>query len=208
MTTQFPDDPIEDTLAHLIERIAVRDATALRQLYDLTSPKLFGLAIRTVGRREWAEEVLQEAFVNIWRFASNYSQTVSGPMAWMTVIVRNRALDHLRQRKAFGADAEIPWNEVLDGCLTTDAPDPSELVLSGQMARQLALCLGRLETNQRRAMALAYFCGFTHSEVAASMGAPLGSVKSWIRRGTDRLKIDMEALNRPASMSATVRVSR
>ncbi|WP_168793042.1 RNA polymerase sigma factor [Paraburkholderia aromaticivorans] len=208
MTTQLSNDPIEDTLAHLLGRIAVRDATALRQLYDLTSLRLYGLAIHTVGRREWAEEVLQEAFINIWRFATGYSQTVSPPMAWMAVIVRNRALDHLRQRRAFGACAEIAWNEALDDCLTTSAPEPSEHVLSNQMAQQLSACLGQLETNQRRAITLAYFCDFTYSEVAVSMGAPLGTVKGWIRRGTEKLKIEMEALARPALTSAHLRVSQ
>jgi RNA polymerase sigma-70 factor (ECF subfamily) len=104
--TPLSSDPNGDILAPLIERIAIHDTAALRELYELTSPRLFGQVIRMLGRREWAEEVLQEAFINIWRFASDYRQSVSAPMAWMVAIVRHRALDYLRQRKAFAADAE------------------------------------------------------------------------------------------------------
>ncbi|QIE29741.1 RNA polymerase sigma factor [Caballeronia sp. SBC2] len=200
MTTQPRDKPTVAVLVQLLERIAVHDAAALRLLYDLTSPRLFSLAIRTLRRREWAEEVLQEAYINIWRFAAQYKTSASPPMVWMTVIVRNRAFGYLRQRKAF-ASREAEWSEMLDDVLATDMPDPLELVLLSHKARQLATCMGRLDANQRRALELAYFCDLSHNEVAAAMNAPLGTVKGWIRRGTENLKISLEALEGITSTS-------
>jgi RNA polymerase sigma-70 factor (ECF subfamily) len=196
--TPPPSDPNGDILAPLIERIAIHDAVALRELYELTSSRLFGQVIRMLGRREWAEEVMQEAFINIWRFAADYRSGVSAPMAWIVAIVRHRTLDYLRQRKAFGTDAEIPWSEMLDDTLQSDLPEPPELLQLSQKARHLAICMNHLEANQRRAVALAYLCDMTQREVAAAMDAPLGTVKAWLRRGTEKLKIDLEAcLDRP-----------
>jgi hypothetical protein len=106
MTTPLPHDPTPDTLVQLLDRVASEDAAALRALYDLTSSKLFGLALRILVKREWAEEVLQDAFVNIWRYAGDYKAGLSAPMTWMAAIVRNRALDYLRRQKANGAGAE------------------------------------------------------------------------------------------------------
>jgi RNA polymerase sigma-70 factor (ECF subfamily) len=201
--TPLSSDPNGDILAPLIERIAIHDTAALRELYELTSPRLFGQVIRMLGRREWAEEALQEAFINIWRFASDYRQSVSAPMAWMVAIVRHRALDYLRQRKAFAADAETSWIEMLDDTLRAELPEPSELLLLSQKAHQLGICMNRLEANQRRAVALAYLCGLTHREVAVVMDAPLGTVKAWLRRGTEKLRIDLEALDGPVSASVS-----
>jgi RNA polymerase sigma-70 factor (ECF subfamily) len=188
MPTALPRDPTPDTLVELLERVATEDAAALRALYDLTSSKLFGLALRIVVKREWAEEVLQDAFVNIWRYAGDYRAGLSAPMTWMAAIVRNRALDFLRRQKASGAAAETQWSEALDDILPGNEADPSEETLLSQEARRLRICMEQLEASQRQAVALAYLRDQSHSEVANVMQVPLGTVKSWIRRGLDKLK--------------------
>ena len=176
------------SLAQLLERVASEDAAALRALYDLTSSKLFGLALRILVKREWAEEVLQDAFVNIWRYAGDYRAGLSAPMTWMASIVRNRALDYLRRQKANGASAETQWSEALDDILPGNEADPSEQTLMSQEARQLRICMEQLEASQRQAVALAYLRDQSHSEVADVMKVPLGTVKSWIRRGLEKLR--------------------
>jgi len=179
-----PSDPTPETLSALLERIAREDAEALRALYELTSSKLFGLALRILIKREWAEEVLQDSFINIWRFAADYRPGLAAPMTWMAAIVRNRALDHLRRVRS----AETEWSEALDELLPAPGPGPAELTLMSQHARQLALCMERLDANQRQAVSLAYLRDQSHSEVAESLKVPLGTVKSWIRRGLEKLK--------------------
>ena len=92
-----PESPDTQLIA-LLDRVALADEAALRELYDLTSSKLYGVAVRVVSNREWAEDVLQEAFLNIWRIAADYKATLSPPMAWMVLVVRSRGLDFLRRR--------------------------------------------------------------------------------------------------------------
>jgi RNA polymerase sigma-70 factor (ECF subfamily) len=181
-------EPTPGTLAALLERVAGGDTAALRSLYELTSPKLFGLAMRILVRREWAEEVLQDAFVNIWRHADDYRESLSAPMTWLAAIVRHRALDRLRQQQSGTAASETEWSDALDNLLPANDPDPSERLLMSQQAQRLAHCIQRLDANQRQAIALAYLREHSHSEVAQAMHAPLGTVKSWIRRGLDKLK--------------------
>jgi RNA polymerase sigma-70 factor (ECF subfamily) len=177
-------DPTPQTLSALLERIANQDARALRSLYELTSSKLFGLALRILTKREWAEEVLQDSFINIWRFAGDYREGLSAPMTWMTTIVRNRALDHLRRVSS----VETEWSEALDELIPGNDLGPAETTSMGQQAQQLALCMQRLDSNQRQAVALAYLRDQSHSEVADTLKVPLGTVKSWIRRGLEKLK--------------------
>jgi RNA polymerase sigma-70 factor (ECF subfamily) len=177
-------EPTPETLSLLLERIATEDAAALRSLYELTSSKLFGLALRILIKREWAEEVLQDSFINIWRFAGDYRKGLSAPMTWMAAIVRNRALDHLRRVNS----AETEWSETLDDLLPTSELSPAEIASMSQQARQLAICMQRLDASQRQAVALAYLRDQSHSEVALALKVPLGTVKSWIRRGLEKLK--------------------
>jgi RNA polymerase sigma-70 factor (ECF subfamily) len=198
MTTRSTGDPTVAVLAHLIERIADRDIAAISVLYELTAANLYAVALRILRRREFAEEVLQDAFVNVWRFASGYNNSVSAPMVWMAVIVRNRAFDYLRRRKAL-AGPEIEWSDMLDDLLATETPDPYEMAVSDENARHLSICMNRLDVNQGRALELAYFYDLTHREVAEQMNAPLGTVKAWIRRGTEALKISLEVLDGTAT---------
>jgi RNA polymerase sigma-70 factor (ECF subfamily) len=173
-----------ETLAALLERVAKEDAAALRDLYDAAAPKLFGLALRILTKHEWAEEVLQDSFVNIWRFAGDYRRGLSAPMTWMSAIVRNRALDHLRRVNT----QETEWSEALDDLVATGDPDPETLSAVSLQARLLDGCMQQLEPAQRQAVALAYLRDQSHSEIAETLTVPLGTVKSWIRRGLAKLK--------------------
>ncbi|WP_394782189.1 RNA polymerase sigma factor [Undibacterium sp.] len=168
--------------------VANKDANAFRALYDASSPKLFGFALRILNKRELAEEVLQEAFVNIWNNSASYQASLAAPMTWMTTIVRNRAFDLLRR---LDHDVEIDADnfdmEVMNALEAGD-PTPIESLELTQDAKALARCFSKLEGLHRQAMALAFYHDLSHSEVAEQMKLPMGTVKTWIRRGLDKLR--------------------
>jgi RNA polymerase sigma-70 factor (ECF subfamily) len=172
------------TLARLIGAVALGDQAAYRRLYDATAPKLFAIALRILREEGRAEDVLQDSFVNVWNGAAGYNASLSAPMTWMVTIVRNRALDYIRRtdRRAVELDDD------LEAVLESDQPSPAELASQGQDAAALQRCLKRLEAGQRQAIAFAYFQGLTHSELAATMSIPIGTVKTWIRRGLEKMR--------------------
>lgn len=192
MPNSLPDNSTPELLAQLLRRVASHDTIALDALYTLTAPKLFGIALQMLGRREWAEEVMQDTFAAVWGFAAEYQAGESVPMAWMAAIVRKRALDILRSQRSTGTGAVTSWDANLDELLTSNAAGPLERVASGQEARWLAVAMQELEASQRRAITLAFFCELTHGEVAETMNVPLGTAKSWIRRGLQTLKFDLD----------------
>ena len=173
-----------DPLAGLLADCAKRDRAAFSRLYEATSAKLYGVALRILRREDWAEEVLQECFVSIWTHAPEYRAGLAAPMTWMTSIVRNRCLDWLRRPRAEVADA--------DGALTenalSDNAGPLAALETLTEARALNRCLEALDARQRQAIALAFFDGLSHAELAHHLRQPLGTVKTWVRRGLQRLK--------------------
>jgi len=178
-------DPLAERLAGLLGQCALGNQRAFADLYTLTSAKLFGVALRIVRRQDWAEEVLQECYVNIWNHAGDYAAARSAPLTWMTSIVRNRSLDWLRrpQSETTGEEYEIAveiWQD--------QAPGPMERLVAAGESAALARCLEQLEAKQRQSIALAFFHGLSHSELADHMKEPLGTVKTWVRRGLERLK--------------------
>lgn len=184
-------------LIALLDRIAARAApgarhadseAALRELYDLTSSRLYGVALRVVGNRDWAEDVLQEAFLNIWRIAGNYREALSPPMAWMGVIVRSRALDFLRRRASERADAGLELTPAITETVAGNATDPLDATQASEQAWALHECMRKLEARQREVLSLAYMRDLSHSELAEQLKLPLGTVKSWIRRGIEQLR--------------------
>jgi len=181
----LPEAPTPEQLSDLISRCALRDQRAFATLYQFSSAKLFAVAVRITRRRDWAEEVLQEAFVNIWNHAAGYNSAKSAPMTWMSAIVRNRALDWLRRPREVELDEE---HEELMASLADESPGPEELLRRSLEAGELAECMKVLTEEQRRSITLAFFYGLSHGELALQMRKPLGSVKTWIRRGLDRLK--------------------
>ncbi|MEC3764757.1 MULTISPECIES: sigma-70 family RNA polymerase sigma factor [Cupriavidus] len=181
-----------DRLEGLLQAVAVGERQALRALYDLTATKLFGLALRITGRRDWAEDVVQESFVSIWHHAGDYRPQLAAPMTWMTAIVRNRALDCLRRAAAARVPQTAELEQDLAEWLADDSAGPAELAEASQQARALNRCLQRLEQPQRQAIMLAYLQDLSHAELAERLRTPLGTVKSWIRRGLERLRNCME----------------
>lgn len=166
-----------------------RDAAAFRALYDASSSKLFGFALRILHKRELAEEVLQESFVAIWNNAANYQSHLAAPMTWMATIVRNKAFDHLRRSDAaVEIDADQFDGEVMNALQDPQATPIEALQMSGD-AKALAWCMSALEGAHRQVVALAYFHDLSHSEVAAQMKLPIGTVKTWIRRSLEKLRV-------------------
>jgi RNA polymerase sigma-70 factor (ECF subfamily) len=175
----------------LLDRVAQHDPAALKALYDHCSSKLFGLAIRVVSKREWAEDVLQESFLNIWRSAGDYRASLSPPMAWMGLIVRSRGLDFLRRRAAERSHVTQEIDEVMADTLAGDSSCPMETAQASEQAWALHQCLGKLENSHREVVSLAYLRDLSHSELAQKLQLPLGTVKTWIRRGLDQLRLCM-----------------
>lgn len=191
---RFMAHDLADTeLVQLLDRIATRarpgDAeAALRSLYDLTSSKLYGVALRVVGNREWAEDVLQDAYLNIWRIAVDYRASLSPPMAWMGVIVRSRALDFLRRRNTERIDTAVELDDYIADTVAGDSADPMDTSQASEQAWALHECLRKLEARQREVVSLAYLRDLSHSELAQQLKLPLGTVKTWIRRGLEQLR--------------------
>lgn len=178
-------------LMALLDRVGRRDEAALRQLYDRCAGKLYGLALRVVRVPEWAEDVLQESFLTIWRAAGDYRASLSPPMAWMGLIVRSRALDLLRRRGAERVAQTREFDEALAETLASDEPDPMDTADAGEQAWALHQCLQQLEARQREVVSLAYLRDLSHSELAEQLKLPLGTVKTWIRRALDKLRVCM-----------------
>ena len=192
-------DPQQTELKQLLAAVAQRDSLACRRLYDATSSKLFGFAMRILIKSEWAEEVLQESYISIWNNAASYQPALAAPLTWMTTIVRNKAFDALRRAAATGAaveiDAELYDPAVMEALESSEATPLEALQLSGD-AKSLALCLKRLEGLHRQAIALAFYHDLSHSEVAEQLKLPIGTIKTWIRRGLERLRGCMSKLER------------
>lgn len=168
----------EPDIAALLERTARADRAAFERLYAATSAKLFGILLRMLHRRDLAEEALQDAFLKIWQRAGDFAPERGAAMTWMVSIARNRALDLLRRKREESIEDEPAAQETPD-----PMPSPLDIAADNSELRRLLVCLDRLEPKQRECILLAYYNGFTHEEMAARIGSPLGTIKSWIRRG-------------------------
>jgi len=188
------DDQHTAQLRTWLAAVSRQDAHAFRSLYEATSAKLFAFALRILVKREWAEEALQESFVNIWNNAGSYQSSLAAPMTWMTTIVRNKAFDMLRRvDNAVEIDADTFDKDVMEALESTDPTPIEALQLSGD-AKALARCMARLEGLHRQAVALAFYHDLSHSEVAEQMKQPIGTVKTWIRRSLERLRTCLSTL--------------
>ena len=161
---------------------------AFRELYERTSSRMYGVALRVTGHRESAEDALQDAFLNIWRIADTYSASLSPPLAWMGVVVRSRALDFQRRRMAQRADRTVEFEESLHEDVDDDAASPLDLADASEQAWALHQCLRKLDARQREVLSLAYMRDLSHSDLARQLKLPIGTVKTWIRRGIDQLR--------------------
>lgn len=180
------------SLAALLERVGLRDAGAFDELYRLAAPALFRLAVRVTRSADAAEEVVQDGFIKIWRFAGSYDPALSSPSTWMCTIVRNQALDYLRRNSH--ADVHVEQFDERMPIAADDGGFPPQVSID---AERLSLYLRRLAPAQRQAIALAYFRGQSQSEIARTLGAPVGTVKSWISRGLESLRTMADGRHTP-----------
>jgi RNA polymerase sigma-70 factor, ECF subfamily len=176
-------------LPDLLARTARGDRAAFQRVYELTSAHLLGVAMRILGRQQVAEDVLQDAFVSVWKNAGSYDPAVAQPMTWLITIVRNRTLDVLRAEGRRNETALVSHD---DDDAVPDVPDPApgplQLLSQAADAMRIRGCMDALDSSHRHSLALAYYQGLSHSEVAEHMACPLGSVKTWIRKGLQQLK--------------------
>lgn len=171
-------------LAPLLDKVASGDRQAFAELYRLTSPKLFAIALRMARASDVAEEILQEAFLLVWRKADRYRPERGDPFGWMVAIVRNCAIDRLRSK----ARSTALIVEVDDVPEPVNFVDADELWAATRVGDKMRICLQELQKEQRICIYLAYYYGKSHEEISAAIGRPLGSVKSWVRRGLLKLK--------------------
>lgn len=174
-------------LEQLLQSTAAGDRQAFAQLYSETSAKLFGIAIRMLRRSDWAEEVVQDAYVKVWQRAGDYRPDRGSPLAWMATIVRNRALDVLRRKGETAVDDVAGSEHWAD-----DAPDPLHQAEASADLRALLHCLGELPEQQRDCIVMAFYQGYTHEELARRLDSPVGTIKSWVRRGLIRIRSCLE----------------
>ena len=192
-------------LAALLSRVGLGDRAAFATLYKQTAAHLMGVVVRINRDRAQAEDVLQEVSVNVWRAANGFDAALSQPMTWLTSVARNRAIDSLRRRQTEPqtVSTTLGTDDDPDDMLqyqASDAPGPLELLARAGEAHALTACLGELSGEQQQSLALAFYQGLSHAEVAAHLRQPLGTVKSWLRRGLQALKACLErAAKAPAA---------
>ncbi|WP_372526170.1 sigma-70 family RNA polymerase sigma factor [Piscinibacter sp.] len=181
-----------EDLSQLLSRIALRDRAAFERLYRATCAHLLGVAFRILNNRDRAEEVLQEAFMNVWHSANGYNAAVATPMTWLINIVRNKAIDTLRSGKTERASTVALDDEGMD-VADDGARQPQHLLDDSLVKAHIDTCMSQLNASQRQALALAYYRGMVHTDIAQALNAPLGTAKAWVRRGLDKLKDCLEA---------------
>jgi RNA polymerase sigma-70 factor, ECF subfamily len=184
--------PSNEDLAVLLPRVALGDRAAFERVYRATCAHLLGVAFRILNSRERAEEVLQEAFMNVWHGAGGFDASVAVPMTWLINIVRNKAIDALRSGKTERASTSSLDEEAM-AVAADPTQQPQALLERSLEALRITGCMDELGAPQRQALALAYYRGMAHSEIAQTLGAPLGTAKAWVRRGLDKLKTCLEA---------------
>jgi RNA polymerase sigma-70 factor, ECF subfamily len=184
--------PNNDDLAALLARVALRDREAFEQIYRATCAHLLGIAFRVLKQRERAEEVLQESFMNVWHAAGGYRPAVASPMTWLINIVRNKAIDALRSGKT-ERGSTIALDEEALQVAADESQQPPKLLDDSLTRLKIDSCMAGLGAQQRQALALAYYSGMVHTQIADALNAPLGTAKAWVRRGLDKLKGCLEA---------------
>lgn len=175
----------ERELVNQLFRTSQGDQAAFAELYAATAARLYSVCWHILGRRDAAEEALQEAYIRIWHQAERYSPARGGVLSWMISIARYRAIDQIRRD---GRRPDVDSDTATAAPVADDAPGPGEATALHHDAEALEHCMKRLSDAQRQAIELAFLQGLNHQEVSARLDRPLGSVKSWIRRGLQALK--------------------
>ena len=188
LTPKQSDDVSSD--AALVHRLLQRDVRAFEQLYDRHSRIVYGLVLRILQQASTAEEVVQDVFLQLWRNAGQYQSTRGPFVPWLLTLARNRALDNLRLKSERQRRREDQTDELPS---IAQAPEYEKALDEKRRAEVVRSLMGALSAPQKKAIEMAYFEGLSHSEIAAALQEPLGTVKSWIRNGLIRLKEGLQA---------------
>jgi len=176
-------EPAQNDDVALLKAIARRDEPALGLLYDRYRAILFGLLLRILNNREEAEDVLQEVFWQVWRRAGDFDEERGRPFTWLVTLARSRAIDRIRSLASRERVAVASVLETVD-----EVSDAATDAFKSEQRGLVASALDQLPEEQKRPLMLAYFDGLTQSEIAASLGAPLGTVKTRMRTGMIKLR--------------------
>ena len=176
-----------EALCGALERVGQGDGAALREVYDRTSAKLFGVCLRILGEPNEAEDVLQEVYIAVWRSAGAFDAGRASPVTWLAAMARNRSIDRLRARRPGRSEPIEQAAEAIDG-----APSALATMERDEDKRRLDSCLGELDPVQQLAIRSAFLDGCTYEVLAVRAGVPLGTMKSWIRRGLLKLRECLE----------------
>lgn len=177
-----------NSLVALLARIGTGDRPALKSLYVATSAKLYGVVLRIVQDRNEAEDVLQEIYITVWRKAAEYDATRASPITWLATIARNRAIDRLRAR---ASRPSAPLDQAAEVADTT--PGADRLAEASDDARRVHAALAMLDPRHAAIIRAAYFEGLSYDALAEREGVPVGTLKSWVRRGLLRMRSGMSA---------------
>jgi RNA polymerase sigma-70 factor (ECF subfamily) len=180
-------DHQRETLRRALRGTARGDQAALRQVYDLTSAKLFGICMRILHDTSEAEDVLQEVYITVWKRADRFDPERASPITWLAAIARNRAIDKVRARRPGRSEPMERAEHVADAAASAE----EAVIVAGENARLFG-CLDELEPQHRSAVRTAFLDGKTYEELALAAGVPLGTMKSWIRRSLMRLRACLE----------------
>src|SRR5690348_6186682 len=164
-------------LVWLIAAVAKGDQAAFERLYLATRAKLYGVALRILRRQDLSEEVIQETYLRIWRSAGQFDPALSSPITWMSSIARNRAIDLVRKKTETSIEEEPAAMEV-----ASESTDPLARKEMSEELKRLLDCVGRLEPDRQKLVLLAYYNGWSREQLADKFGAPVNTVKTWLRR--------------------------
>ena len=179
------DEPLED----LLRQIALGKTKAFETVYERTSAKLMSVVLAIIRDRQTAEDLLQEIYLRVWFDAARYDPVRGRPMTWLITIARSRAIDRLRTERRRSLDGDVEEIEYLHD----PSPSAEDAAAQSETLRRLSDCMSEIAVDQQQCIQLAYLRGYTHMELAERLNTPLGTVKSWIRRGLQQLN---ECLNR------------
>jgi RNA polymerase sigma-70 factor (ECF subfamily) len=185
---QWPSsaDEARMRLAAALAAVGRGDRAALRQVYDMTAAKLFGICLRICGERASAEDVLQTVYIKVWERAGQFDAARASPITWLATIARNGAIDWRRSVAGRATRDSLPEQAAF--AVADEAPRVDQSLVAAEEGEQLHRCLGELEERTRACIRSAFFDGSTYAELAEREKVPLGTMKSWIRRGLMRLK--------------------
>lgn len=177
-----------DELARALTAAGAGDRAAFRSVYQATSAKLFGVCLRILSDRQVAEDVLQDTYLTVWRKAETFDAGRASPITWLVTLARNRSIDRLRSNAPLNRSSPIETAaEIADA-----GPSSADRVEQDQEAARLNACLAQLEERVRGVIRTAFFDGVTYEALANRESVPVGTMKSWIRRGLMRLRTCLE----------------